>query len=224
MSPSMAHSFYKSGFLAGAQVGVSFGKGKYNSSLNFNPIFAVNSVSASGSGNKTAALFGLLGGYRHLFNQDYTIGLIIEANLLTGNEIKKNLGHTSPFGTANFNNSLKKSFTVIPTVALGKVFCGRWHASLGLGLAIARFKLQATGVGTNPAFSQNANQTKIGFVPSLGVEYAATQNVSIIGNVAYEIYGKMSKTLTSPTTQLITYATSVKPTYLTLKVGAVYRF
>lgn len=150
--------------------------------------------------------------------------MIIEANLLTANEIKKSLFHTGTH--LQFDNKVKKTFTVIPTVALGKVFCGRWHASIGLGLAISSFKQQVDTINVNPALSGNANQRKIGFVPSIGVEYAATQNVSIMGNVAYEIYGKMTKTLTNPAYAIgpASYTTSVTPKYLTLKVGAVYRF
>jgi opacity protein-like surface antigen len=226
MSPTFAGSFYKSGFLAGAQVGVSMGNGKFNSTFNFPPAVAVNTSSASGTARKTSALFGLLGGYRHIFNQDYTIGFILEANVFTNNQLVKSLAQ---FGSEfTFNHRLKKSFSVIPSVVLGKIFCGRWHASVGLGLAISRFRLgiDNTSPDVTPA-SVSATQTKIGFVPSIGAEYAATQNVSIIGNVSYEFYGKIRKTFSNNVAAFGTgnsYTTSISPRYFALKVGAIYRF
>jgi opacity protein-like surface antigen len=224
---TLAHSgLYRSGFLAGAQVGASFGDGKFNSTLNVNPALVVNKDSQTGSARKTSALFGLLGGYRHIYHQDFTLGFLVELNLLTNNELNKRLVHTG-LGNAPFTNKVKKTFTVIPTVTVGKIFCGRWHASLGLGLAIARFKHQADFGGTNAA-SASGSVTKVGFAPSLGIEYATTNNVSLFGNVAYEMYGRSTKTLNFPTFLIggvpSTYRTSVKPSYFTFKLGAMYRF
>jgi opacity protein-like surface antigen len=221
-SATSAHSsFYKSGFLAGAQVGVASGKGTFNAA--FNPfIGAIDSQ--SGSARKTGPIFGLLAGYRHVFNHDWMIGLILEGNVLGSSELSKQLSHFN--NTTPIIQKVKKTYNVIPTVTIGNIFCGRWHASLGLGLAIARFKQNVVSAVPGVPGSVSGSQTKVGFVPSIGVEYAANQNVSLFGNVSYEVYGKVSKTIAQNALFGVrnTYTSSIKPKYLTLKVGAVYRF
>lgn len=222
ITPSLAHSFYKTGFLAGAQVGASFGNGKFNSTLNANPANPINVFPANGTGRKTSALFGVLGGYRSVFNQDMTLGLLVEANFFSTNDVTKLLSHAG----ITFNNRIKKNYSIIPTIALGKIFNGRWHASLGLGLAFTRFKQQVDTVNVNPALTANASQNKVGFVPSIGVEYASTPNVSLFGNLSYEIYGSTRKTFTNSAfiANNTSYTTSVKPRYVSVKIGAVYKF
>ncbi len=228
ITPSLAHSFYKTGFLAGAQVGASFGNGKFNSTFNPPAIGGVTSTSFSGSANKTAALFGILAGYRTVFNQDSTFGFNLEANVFSNNQLNKQFQFfANTLADSTVNNQLKKTYSIIPSVTLGKVFCGRWHASLGLGLAISRFKQTVTGVaGAVVGSSASANQNKIGIVPSVGIEYAASPNVSFTGNLSYEIYGKVSKTFQDAAKfgTGASYLSSIKPKYLTLKVGAVYKF
>jgi len=225
-SSTLAHgSFFRSGFLAGAQLGASFGSGKFNTTLNINPALPNNTFPASGSVRKSAMLFGILCGYRHIFNQDYTIGFNLEANFFANNQLNKQFGYgNNP--TAMINNNLKKSFNVIPSVVLGKIFCGRWHASLSLGLAIARFRQQFSTDANLDSLSGSASKTKIGFIPALGVEYATTPNVSLFGNISYEIYSKVSNTfkLNIPAINPVSYKTSISPKYLAFKVGAVYRF
>ena len=229
-SSTLAHGpNFKSGFLAGAHVGYSFGSGKFNNTLTqTNPgvvALLVNPASTvSSSASKSGPLFGVFGGYRQLFNQNYTLGVILEANILGSNEFSKQATHT--FTTVggvvvplSVTNRMKRTFNVIPSVSVGKVFCDRYHVSLGLGVAIARFKQQVTF----PVASRGSAQTKIGIVPSIGVEYAATKNVSIVGNFSYEIYKKINK-IYNDLPGGIVYASSVKPRYATLKIGAAYRF
>lgn len=224
-SSTLAHGpNFKSGFLAGAHVGYSFGSGKFNNTFNANPGFALAPSSLSGSSKKSGALFGIFGGYRHIFNQSYTIGANLEVNIFGSNELNKQLIHTFPPLSIPVTTRFKRTFNVIPSVTLGKIFCGHYHVSLGLGLAFARFKQQViNNFNNNTNVSGSNTQTKMGVVPSLGVEYAATKNVSIYGNLSYEIYSKLSKTV-SPDFGGGSYATSIKPKYTTLKVGAVYRF
>lgn len=227
MTPSLAHSFYKTGFLAGAQVGASFGNGKFNST--FNPPLAalLGSSTGSGSARKTSATFGLLGGYRNIFNQDSTFGFNLEANVFSNNQLNKQFSHFPNNALATIaNNQLKKNFSIIPSVTLGKIFNGRWHASLSLGLAITRFKQTVTAVtGPIAGNSVSGTQTKVGFVPAVGVEYATSPNVSLFGNLSYEIYGRVSKTFSDAILGTgASYVSTVKPTYLNLKVGAVYKF
>lgn len=226
-SPTLAHStYFKSGFLAGGHVGVSFGSGKFNSTYSINPAFLNNSSSANGTARKTATLIGISGGYRHIFNQGYTVAFNLEANFFINNELNKQLAHfTSPPPAVSVNNRLKKNFNVIPSISLGKIFCGQWHASIGLGLAFAKFR-QQVNVLSPINVSTNTSQTKLGVVPSVGLEYAATKNVSLIGNISYEIYKKVSKKFSNSNfgPAPSSYTSSISPRYVAMKVGAVYKF
>jgi hypothetical protein len=223
--PTLAHSsYYKSGFLAGAHVGYSFGSGTFNGIANLN-VAVVPLLSASGKANKSGPLIGLLGGYRHIFNQGFTIGADVTANIFGNNELKKQLNHTFAAVTSPFINHLKRNYSIIPSINFGKVLCDRFHVALGLGLGITRFKQQVDNV--NALVSVSASQTKLGFVPSLRAEYAATQNVSFTGDVSYEMYQKVKKQFGQnaiPASPGSSYTSSISPKFLTLKIGAVYRF
>ncbi|MGV8948741.1 MAG: outer membrane protein [Candidatus Paracaedibacter sp.] len=229
-SSTLAHGpNFKSGFLAGAHVGISSGSGKFNSTFNINPVAPVNSSSANGTARKTALLMGFFGGYRQVLHEGYTVGFNIEANFFNNDELSKKIAHFSnPPPSIDINNRLKRSFNVIPSVSLGRVFCGRWHASLGLGLAITKFKQQIniTSAPLRP-LSANVSGTKLGFVPSVGLEYAATQNISLTGNISYEIYKKLNNSFNVDATGApapSSYTSSISPKYLMFKVGATYRF
>lgn len=224
-APTMAHgSYFKSGFLAGGHVGVSNGWGSFNDV--FNPNQAVGDASnASGKGRKTSALLGVFGGYRHIFNEGFTLGMDVAANFLTNNELKKTLNHIQGGVDFPFIDKLTRQYAVIPSINIGKIFCGRYHAYLGLGLAISKFK-HSTNI-VDAAATVNSSQVRLGFVPTVGIEYAVTHNVSVFGNVSAEIYQKLSKTYdVSAQTGLpgATYKSSISPRYVNLKVGAVYRF
>lgn len=222
-APTLANpANFKSGFLAGGHVGASFGSGRFNSNFDTNDVnLGVSSV--SGRANKTSALFGVLGGYRHVFQEGYTIGFDISANIFTNNELKKQLTHDIG-ADFPFDNKLSRRFSVIPSINFGKTFCGRWHVALGLGLGVSRFHQHVYSVDFNT--TGKSSTTKLGFVPSVGVEYAATQNISITGSLSYEIYKKVHKKFDTLVPELAgsSYTSSISPRYLTLKVGAVYRF
>lgn len=223
--PTLAQSnFYKSGFLVGAHLGTSFGSGSFNGV--FNPNQAVGNVSSvSGKSRKTNALLGVFGGYRYIFNEGLTIGGDVSANFLTSSEIKRRLIHIQGADSFPFINRLSHQYSIVPSINFGKVICNRFHAYLGLGLAISKFRQKVDVVDADA--SVNVSQIRLGFVPTAGIEYAVTHNVSIFGNVSYEIYKKISKNFDiSAVTGLpgSVYASSVSLRYLTLKVGAVYRF
>lgn len=230
-SSVLAHGHFKSGFLAGAHVGYSWGSGRFNGAHDHGiPALTPTVTTASASARKSGPLFGIFGGYRHVAAQGYTLGLNLEANIFGSNELSKDLLH-SAVGIGGpvsdlFQNRLKRTFNIVPTLVIGKVFSDCYHVSLGLGLAFARFKQQISALDPDlnvPATS--AQRTKVGFVPSLGIEYAVAKNVSLTGNFSYEIYSKVSRTfvINEPVVEA-TYASSIKPRYATLKIGAVYRF
>lgn len=224
VSSTLAHGTnFRPGFMVGGHVGYSFGSGKFNSTYTLAPGLLQPASTVNGSSRKSAALFGVLGGYRHIFNQGYTLGANVEFNLFASNEFSKQLAHSFPVPlTVPVTNRLKRTFNVLPSLVVGKIFCDRYHVSLGLGVAFTRFKQQV--INNANSFTANKTQTKVGFVPSLGVEYAASKNVSLVGNLSYEIYSKFSKTYNTGFGNGATYTASNKPRYTTLKVGAVYRF
>lgn len=223
-------SFFKSGFLAGAHIGASYGLGRFNSNFNTNSLLGVGA--ASKRTEKFSELFGILGGYRHVLHEEYTIGFDISANIFSNNEFNKKISHTFSGVTRPivFVNKLSRRLSITPSINFGKIFCGRWHVVLGFGLGVSRFYQDvANQLSVRGVFkSDESSIIKLGFVPSIGVEYAATQDISWVGNLSYEIYQKVSKKfgdrLTSPWLPGSSYKTSINPRYLTLKVGAVYRF
>jgi opacity protein-like surface antigen len=214
---------YKTGFLAGAHVGIANGSGTFNTTYTTN-VPGSTPLNGNGRASKTSALFGIFGGYRHLFHEGFTLGFDISGDVFTSNELKKRLTYSN--GIFTFEHKLSRRYSVIPSINLGKIFCGRWHAALGLGLGIARFqhKLNAITLGPN----LTSSQTKVGFVPSVAVEYAVNQNVSVIGKVSYEIYNKVKKDFgaaaSAPFFPRSTFVSSISPRYLTLSLGASYRF
>lgn len=222
---TLAHSgLYKSGFLAGAHVGVANGWGTFNG--NFNPNQLVGGQSnASGKARKTSAILGILAGYRHVLPESYTLGADISLNFLTNNELNNKLNNVIANVPFPFTNKLSKQYSVVPSVNFGKIFCGRYHAYIGLGLALTRFKQQVNNVIAQSTVS--SSKIKVGFVPKVGIEYAATPHLSFVGNLSYEIYSKVNKTFdVSASTGLpgAKYSTSIKPKYINFTVGAIYRF
>jgi len=229
-APTMAGPcYFKSGFLAGAHVGVTNGWGRFNSTFSINPALPVNSSLASGSARKTAFLLGVFGAYRYVFNQEYMIGVNLEANSFMNNELNKELEHfAAPPPGVGANNRLRKHSNIMPSISFGKIFCDRWYAYIGLGLAVARFKQQVTiSIPAAPSLSVSGSRTSLGFVPSLGVEYAVTRDISLSGSINYEIYKKLSNSLNVNVPVVLTpssYASSISPKDLTFKVGVGYRF
>lgn len=226
-APSMAQPcYFKSGFLAGAHVGVSNGSGRFNSTLTI-PALNFGTVTNSAKARKNSAMFGVIGGYRHIFHEGYTLGLDLTVNIFSNDNLNKLISATYPgrAPTPPFLNVLARRLSAIPSIKLGTVLCSRWHVAVGLGLGISKFHQKM--ISPFPAELKRPSTTKLGFVPSLGVEYAATQNISVVGNVEYEIYKKISHTFSQQFTSPIagsSYILSISPRYLTLRVGAVYRF
>lgn len=216
-----AHTgYFKSGFLAGGHVGVGFGNGKFNATFTAPGAPGGLPSSVDASAKKTSPLLGVHVGYRQVLREGYTFAFIVEANLSGSSELKKELSHFSAPNAVPVTNKLKQNYNVIPKIVFGKIICGRYHASIGLGMPIARFKSQIQLL----ASSLNASQTKIGFAPSLGIEYAATPNVSVFGDVSYEMYKKAGKTYILNNAGTAKYDTSINPRQFVIKAGVSYRF
>lgn len=222
-TPMFAYTpHFKSGFLAGAHVGIANNTGSYRGIFFTNDATGETSLLSSRT-RKTSALLGVFGGYRHVFPEGYTFGVDVSLNFLTHNELSVQFSHFNEF---NFKNSLSRQYNITPSINFGKIMCDRFHVYLGLGLAITRFKLRVEDIGDNPA-SFKASQTLLGFVPAIGVEYSLTHNVSVFGNVSYEVYQNMKKTFNVSSSTMLpgsTYTSAIRPQYLILKIGGAYRF
>lgn len=211
---------FKTGFFAGGNVGYNYGNGSFNATF-YSPFPVSTTNSDSGSGKSSSALIGVVGGYREVFMPGYTLGLEVTGNYIGMNEIHKQfILINSPF-----MNRLKRTYNAVPSVVLGAILNNRWLATFGLGLGISRFHLfvdnRAGGV------TAKASSTNLAFVPSLGVEYATSHNISLTGNVSYEIYQKVRNVFNSkvaPTLPGSNYTASISPKYLTVKAGFVFKF
>jgi hypothetical protein len=210
---------FQSGFLVGGDVGYSYGSGTFNANFKDGTPFV--SPVVSGSASSSAGLVGVIGGYRFIFNQGSTFGVDVSANYLAGNEIKKRFNQTGSL----FDNRLERDFNVVPSFSFGKIIYDQFHIALGLGLGITQFKHRVDNL--EASVSVSSSQTKLGFVPSVGAEYAYTKHISFIGNVSYEMYRKVNSNFgqnVAPGVRGSGYWSAIKPKFLTPKAGIVYRF
>jgi len=208
----------------GAYVGFSHALGSFKNT--FNPEIAplLYPESASGKARKDG---GVLGGYRHIFQNNMTLGVDVSADVYVDNALEAPVAIRFPDGTVQHtDNRVSRQYNLIPSINFGKTFLGRWHVALGLGLGISRFSSRVT-VYDDETTILTSKITKASFVPSLRGEYAATQRFSLTGNISYEICKKITKNFDgrafnpiSPDSQL---KSSIAPRYVTLKIGAVYR-
>jgi len=211
---------FQSGFLVGGDVGGSYGTGTFNASFrDGKPVVPEGTV--SGGASNSAGLVGVIGGYRFVSDQGATFGVDISANYLSGNELKKRFNQTG----SPFDNRLKRDFNVVPGFSFGKIIYDQFHIALGMGLGITQVKHRVDNVLANTSVS--SSQTALGFVPSIGAEYAYTKHISFIGNVSYEMYRKVNSNFgqnVAPSLPGSSYWSAIKPKFLTPKAGIIYRF
>lgn len=221
-APSGANAFestyYKSGVTAGIHGGASYMWGRVKST--FNPNLGLAPLPAAGSANKTTGFGGGLVGYRYFLNQGVSLGADVTVNYYGNNDLNKRLNH----GLNVFDVKVSRTFSVTPSFVLGRVFNERFHANLGLGLGISRFEQKVRNV--TPNLSVKGSKTQLGFVPSLGLEYAITQKWAVTGNVSYEYYGRVKRSFNQgiSTVNGATYNTSINPNIATGRLGVIYKF
>ena len=211
---------FQSGFLVGGDVGYSYGTGTFNSSFRDGMGLGAPPV-VSGSASSSTGLIGIIGGYRFISNQGSTFGVDVSANYLPGNEFKKRFNQTG----SPFDNRLKREFNVIPSFSFGKIIYDQFHIALGMGLGITQLKHRVDNVLASASVS--SSQTTLGFVPSVGAEYAYTKHISFIGKVSYEMYRKVNSNFgqnVAPSLPGSGYWSAIKPKFLTPKAGIIYRF
>ncbi|ARN84093.1 outer membrane beta-barrel protein [Candidatus Nucleicultrix amoebiphila] len=216
-------AYFKSGFIAGGHLGFSSMSGKF-STLFDDRLGAPGPYSAGGSASKTNFMGGIIGGYRHIFANGVSFGGDVVLNFNRSKEATKIFTQANaPF----LNKFRRKNVSVIPGISVGKVLGNRFHGTLGLGLGISQFELQVINVLGNGSFKKT--ETKVGFVPSLGLEFAATERVSLVANVAGEFYSKVSKTSfgneIAPlfNNNAVFYSSSYRPNFFTARLGFIVK-
>lgn len=212
--------YFKSGILVGVHAGYHYGAGTFKTTFNdgglLNPI-----SSASRRVNNSAGLIGLIGGYRHVLATGYAVGVEIAANYIGMNELKTQFIQLD----TPFNNSLKRRYNAIPSITFGVMLNKKCLLNFGLGLGISRFEMRVDNI-TAGVFVKD-HQTKAGFAPSAGFEYATTPYFSLIAKATYELYPKVSKTFDdriAPALAGSRYTASLKPRFLTLNAGFIFKF
>ncbi|ARN84622.1 outer membrane protein [Candidatus Nucleicultrix amoebiphila] len=219
-SPLMAVSshFYKPGFYAGLAAGHSYMRSDVKESV-FIP--ALINTNGSGTAKKHGVVGEILGGYRYFFANGFLTGLEL-GMAVDSNRTEKNL----QLDVLRGRSTLKSSFKFMPALVLGKQFSDRWLGFVKLGASINRFKgSHEIYLANRLAASENFKATKAGIMIGVGVEYAFSDKFSTVATLGYENYGNIKqsyKTFTGPAFDK--NSGGFKPSYVTTKVGFIYKF
>ncbi len=217
-------SYYKTGAVLGTGLGYSHLSSKTTDTLFFDGV-----PQSSGTFKKTPTSNGfvadLIAGYRFAFNKCFVAGVNVVLTKDT-NRLKSIID--IPNAGATSTTKLYRQFSVTPEIMGGYVFAQQWMAYLKLGLSISRFKLDNKVIGESTV-STNKIVTKVGFKPTLGVEYAMNSKASVFTDVSYEYIPSIKKSLENPsdpnTLALTdTHDVKVRPHYFTAKIGVMYKF
>lgn len=218
-----ASSYYKTGAVLGTGLGYS-----HLSAKTTNNIFLINGSAANGSYSKSRTSNGFVldvfAGYRFLLKERFMFGMNVVFAKDTNTLVNKSGITASP--TIN-QTKLYRQFSVIPELTTGYIFAKQWMAYLKLGLSISRFKLDNKLIGTTATIASDKTVTKVGFKPTLGLEYAMNNKASVFTDVSYEYVPSIKAKLKNPTPNNVTTAThdvKVRPHYFTAKVGVLYKF
>lgn len=182
--PPCPEVFFKTGAYAGAQIGYNYMRGKIN-----NTFAPVGAAAHSDTGTKTDN--GIIGelffGWRYFYHSGISFGAEVAANI-ESNGLRKDITHP----TNLFKMKFERTFSIVPAITLGRTFQDRWHFFGKLGLGISRFKTKIHNNATQQKFSKE--KTRLGVVPSLGLEYGVNNYISLLGTVTYEYYSNESRT------------------------------
>lgn len=214
-------AYYTSGFLLGVHGGVNRVTGNFkaifNDGLNFD-----NSIQpASGCAHRPMGFFGGLLGYRYVFQNGFTLGIDVTGNYTASNELGATLFHAF----ATIRNRLKKKYAIIPSIKMGGIIFDRYHVYGGLGLAISRFTLSIDNIDA-PEFFSSKSFTKVGIVPSIGVEHAFTPWLYLSGELSYEAYKEVETMFGSEFAQGLpqaTYNSKIRPRVFAARLGLVLK-
>ena len=220
-----ASSYYKTGAVLGTGLGYSTLSSKATDTLFYDGI-----PNSSGSFKKTKRSNGfvvdLIAGYRYALNERFITGFNVVLNKDT-NKIKNIVG--VPQTTATSQTEIYRQFSVVPEIMGGYIFAKQWMAYLKFGLSISRFKIDNKILAATFTINSDKTVTKIGFKPTLGLEYAMNNKASVFTDVSYEYIASFKSKLNNqndPTqfSATDTHDVKVRPHYFTAKVGVLYKF
>jgi len=219
---------YKSGVYAGALFGYSRMQTDFKSSYDVGgagPAFSGREAPKAFQGNVTGSLFL---GYRYLIQ---SIFLGVDCDLaLYNNSTSKDYSFSTPGAPTPFGARLQRHFSVTPSAVMGVTFLDNWNAFLKLGLGISQFTLKVLNL-TAPARHYTKTKTLFGFVPTLGVEYAVTQAISVLGSVTYEWYPSIKRSVSGDELLpgvgaagwTVEHGVSVKPRVFSVRMGVLFK-
>ena len=101
--------------------------------------------------------------------------------------------------------------------------------TIKLGVSISRFKISNKVISATAVIPTDKSVTKVGFKPTVGLEYAMNNKASVFTDVSYEYISSIKKSLNNPGDPAALVATDthdvkVRPHYFTAKLGVLYKF
>jgi len=157
-------------------------------------------------------------GARYRFPCEITGGVEL-AGTVADPTTRFTLGHPN---NLTFTAKVTRRYCLIPSLTVGKIFCCHWHAFFKMGLGISYVNINVF----NPNFGTHRKREnrQLGVVPAVGLEYAYSQNISLLATAAYEYYKKMKVEFHSPLPRVIARDTAhVKLQFINVKIGFLYR-
>lgn len=236
---------------AGAYAGFNHSKYEANNTIVFSAasgdaLASTSNQPLNASNSKSGFSFGGFIGYTHILNNNIVIGLELAFGKNTGEATLKSRSaqnfNPNPGEINNtFNTSiLSQTFNFTPSLFLGYKFKPNLVAGVRLGAHVSRFNINNTFIALDdvdfPQFVPKTDKTftKTGFEFGLRGEYAITNSISMIADASYTVFSNSDVSLSNPSIQDngnplhantdATHTVSVKPRFITARLGAVYRF
>lgn len=169
--------FVQCGYYAGGQLGYVNMRGKFRNFRSSTNIIDNRFKTDNG------IIGELLFGYRLFWPSGVNLGVEVAGNL-ESTDLKRTL-----FPGTFLNVKFEREFSIVPAIVLGRTFQCNWNFFAKLGLGISRFETKIRSLQTGAG--GKAHKTKLGVVPSMGLEYAINRNLSAIGTLTYEYYERV---------------------------------
>lgn len=202
------------------------------------PLNTNNSPLSASSSKGNFSLAGVLG-YRYVFQNNFILGAEVEVGKNFGDytsAVQLNTANVGAIALSESGTKIKNTFFVKPVAVLGYRINEKFAIFGKIGANIAKFdynnEFGAFAVGGATIFrtSDSRTFTRTGLVLGLGAEYAFSNHISVVADASYTHFGSSSVTLTNPSTPAnplianATHTATVKPRFITARIGAIYRF
>ena len=236
LNATPSHANFKSGFVVGGALGYSHMGTRFTNNSSESAFIGVAAQSSSArttevTSSASSIIGSLSAGYRYITESGFAIGFNLGVSK-DGNTSKDN-GTLTTVNSIAYTTKLNRQFQITPALFIGQRVADNWMVFTELGLSISRFKLKAertaTAANTNPVAASNKSFTKVGFAPTIGVECALSDRISVTGTATYEYFGSTKKDVGSTNTRpgAIDFQTQnnvkVQPNYFTAKVGVLFK-